>query len=720
VNIAGWHHAPVKHSFPFFIYPLDKNSGEGTFAMILQDLQPDIILLIGDVWDFYPLRRVISEYKDRKLNALLIGWITVDGECLHSSWAELFQSMDGVATFSYFGQKEIELNSKVYAEVIYPGVDHEVFFPREIQLASKAGLAFDPKKNFVILSIAQNTDRKNIPLLLETFSEFCRERKDAFLFLGTDPHDSQGFDLWDMLKYLNLGKQIAVAKDIHPIDGVTDKKLAFIYNLATILTSSSIGEGFCLPIIEAMACGVPVVATDYTTPTELLAQDRGRLIKVGAFLRGAFGIRRAIASKEDFLKHLDSLYKDWQGTKTLLKGYKDRGIDFAKGLTWDKTAEQLNLLFDKTEEKAGKSRVWVKKNVLVKDVKLLMVIPSWGKNCGIAEYTKTLVENLRKKDIAITIYPSADLKGAINFAVQNKINCFHLQHEFSFWPDRIKLAEALQELNSKNIKTILTLHSFCRGLISYNVMLVNKLDKLIVHAQSFKDELCSMNFLEQETKNDIDNVEFIPMGCDAARSYTDEEIKETRKMLGIEGRSPIIGSFGFLREQKGYNDLILAVKELKDKFPNILCLVYAPLHEFGSRSYDEQFFKFIEREKLVDVTLVLRDYSEKEKMLKILQAADLFVLNYKDSPAGGGISSAIKTLMVVQRPIIASNSIAFKDLKDEIAKLTKNGVSDIAKAIDQVWSNQVLKDVLVGKTNNFLAANSWSIVAERHVKVYGE
>lgn len=721
IGVAAWHHLPVRHSFPFFIYSLEKmgaGKAESDFRLILTDFGPEIIFFIGDIWDFFPISRPLSEYKEKKSASKIIGWITVDGECLHSSWAQAFHFMDGVATFSHFGRKEIERISKVQAEVIYPGVDHEIFCQREMQIKIKEGLAFDPKNTFVVLCITQNTDRKNIPLLLETFAEFSKDKKDAFLFLGTDPNDPLGYDLWDMVRQLGMGRQLAIAQNVLPVGGVSDKKLAFLYNLAVVFVSNSIGEGFNLSIIEAMACGIPVVATNYSSPPELLADGRGRLIEIAAFIRGAYGIRRAVASKENLLEHLEVLYKDWKGPKELLRAYSEKGKNFVENLSWEKTTHQLDAFFDKIEEK--EERFWVKRNVVVKSIRLLMVIPSWGKNCGIAEYTKSLVEHLRKENLDVEIYPAADPKDIVNFAVQHKLNIIHLQHEFSFWPDRSGLKDALEELNSKNIKTVLTLHSFCEGLTSYNLMLAKRVDKIIVHAESFKKDFCAMKSLEERFRPDISNVEFVPMGCEKPQLLIEKEIQETREFLGIAGRHPIVGSFGFLREQKGYNDLILAVRALKDKYEKILCLIYAPPHEFGSKVYTEQFFKFIEREGLQNFVLVIREYSKMEKMLRVLQSADLFVLNYKDDPGGGGISAAVKTLMRTQRPIIVSDSIAFRDLKREVVKIPKPDVKMLSEVIEQIWLNEDLKNLMVEEANIFLRNNSWERVAGEHLKIYGD
>jgi len=212
----------------------------------------------------------------------------------------------------------------------------------------------------------------------------------------------------------------------------------------------------------------------------------------------------------------------------------------------------------------------------------------------------------------------------------------------------------------------------------------------------------------------------MPMGCEKLIPKNEGDIQEIRKHLGIAGHSPIIGSFGFLRDQKGYHEIILAVRALREKYKKILCLIYAPPHEFGSKLYDEEFFKFVEREDMGDSTLIIRDYSKEEKMLRILQSADLFVLNYKDSPVGGGISAAVKTLMRTQRPIMVTDSLAFADLTKEVIKIERPNAGKISEAIVHLLERKDLQEMLVERANSFLENNSWEKVAMEHLKIYGD
>jgi glycosyltransferase involved in cell wall biosynthesis len=58
---------------------------------------------------------------------------------------------------------------------------------------------------------------------------------------------------------------------------VTDEQLARLYNQASVLTFPSLEEGFGLPAVEAMACGLPVIASNAHALAEIVG-DAGLLV----------------------------------------------------------------------------------------------------------------------------------------------------------------------------------------------------------------------------------------------------------------------------------------------------------------------------------------------------------------------------------------------------------------------------------------------------------
>lgn len=116
--------------------------------------------------------------------------------------------------------------------VIYEGVDHQLFYPREKREIEEFRQKYKLPKEF-ILSIGGVGERRNIRRIKEVTKDF------NLVITGEN------------------------------IPGLTDTEMPLLYNCATILLYPSLYEGFGLPIIEAMACGIPVITSDVSSMPEV-------------------------------------------------------------------------------------------------------------------------------------------------------------------------------------------------------------------------------------------------------------------------------------------------------------------------------------------------------------------------------------------------------------------------------------------------------------------
>ncbi len=143
--------------------------------------------------------------------------------------------------------------------VIWPGIDLKVFKPksREAVLARK----FDIKANdFVVLSVGRLVWEKGFYDLIWAVWELKKSRPESklkFLVVGEGPEKNK---LINMVGMLGL-KELFVFPGNFPYD-----KMVAVYNLANVFVLASIPtktwqEQFGIVLIEAMACGLPVIAT---------------------------------------------------------------------------------------------------------------------------------------------------------------------------------------------------------------------------------------------------------------------------------------------------------------------------------------------------------------------------------------------------------------------------------------------------------------------------
>jgi glycosyltransferase involved in cell wall biosynthesis len=208
-------------------------------------------------------------------------------------------------------------------------VDTEVFRPLPERERLKSHKRFQGK--FVVGCVARNQPRKNIPALVKAFARLSERIEDLHLYLHMNPCDV-GYDIVTLLRRYRLeGKADVNGPDFSLHQALEDEQLNRLYNLFDVMALPSTGEGFGLPILESMAAGVPVVATDYSACSELL-QGRGERVRIlTTVTAGTNLIEQAVIDEEDLAARIERLYRN----PGLAKQHAEAGLAFAQTLTWD-------------------------------------------------------------------------------------------------------------------------------------------------------------------------------------------------------------------------------------------------------------------------------------------------------------------------------------------------------------------------------------------------
>lgn len=160
--------------------------------------------------------------------------------------------------------KLLNLNpEKTFA--IQNGLDHDLFRPFDKE-KSREDLKL-PKDKKIILNVGSEIERKNLDGVIKSFSEIVKTRKDVLLVrLGEKTE-----------KYDATIKELSLNDSVIYLEKLTDEKMAKLYSAADLLIMPSFEEGFGLPIIEAMACGCPVVTSNIGAMKEI-TDDAGVLV----------------------------------------------------------------------------------------------------------------------------------------------------------------------------------------------------------------------------------------------------------------------------------------------------------------------------------------------------------------------------------------------------------------------------------------------------------
>jgi glycosyltransferase involved in cell wall biosynthesis len=215
---------------------------------------------------------------------------------------------------SHFGARAlIHSMKKSYknptCKVLYPPIDLEVFKP-----ISKEGLRekYTTKDRFTVLLVARNQYRKNFPVLIEAVKRLSKTIPNIQLLMVAAPTISpfgapEGYDLAAIVDEEGVKEYISSVRTNRMVD---EKTLNEIYNSADILCLPSFGEGFGLPIAEAFAVGIPVVATNCSSITELLSDDRGILVNPSATIWQDGFTKHAALNSEKLANAIFKAYQD--------------------------------------------------------------------------------------------------------------------------------------------------------------------------------------------------------------------------------------------------------------------------------------------------------------------------------------------------------------------------------------------------------------------------
>lgn len=218
-------------------------------------------------------------------------------------WTEhSLEAADAVITVSKFSKAEMVRLYGVRPEkvhVIYNGVGLEFFQAGDAALAASVREKYKLPKRF-ILYLGALEAKKNIDRLLEAYVLLSRQRRmnDVHLVLAGGK-GGQGYDVRAALRTAGLEERATLC------GYVSDEHVVMLMQLAELFVYPSLYEGFGLPPLEAMACGVPTVVSDATSLPEVVgdgalvspAEDAGCLAEEMA--KGLFdrGLRASLAKR---------------------------------------------------------------------------------------------------------------------------------------------------------------------------------------------------------------------------------------------------------------------------------------------------------------------------------------------------------------------------------------------------------------------------------------
>jgi glycosyltransferase involved in cell wall biosynthesis len=140
-----------------------------------------------------------------------------------------------------------------------------------------------PADAFVVMVNAANQDRdpsrKAWPEMLLALSRLMLHRPDVWVYLHADLTRPTGVDIPGYMAAIGMdASRVRTCDQIgYRLGRFTQTDIAEAYTAADVLLATSMGEGFGLAVLEAMACGTPAIVTDATAQPELVGDTGWRV-----------------------------------------------------------------------------------------------------------------------------------------------------------------------------------------------------------------------------------------------------------------------------------------------------------------------------------------------------------------------------------------------------------------------------------------------------------
>ena len=147
--------------------------------------------------------------------------------------------------------------------VAYPGLDHELFRPRPVPVRIRERYGLAEGRRYLIY-VGSEDPRKNLVTLVRGLADIRRAFPDVELIKVGRSHCVP-----ERRRLLDIAIQLGVRDAIHFLELVPDMDLPFLYSLADVYVTPSV-EGFGFPVLEAMACGTPVVCAKIGSSPEIV------------------------------------------------------------------------------------------------------------------------------------------------------------------------------------------------------------------------------------------------------------------------------------------------------------------------------------------------------------------------------------------------------------------------------------------------------------------
>ena len=654
------------------------------------------------------------------------------------------------------------------------GVDH-IERVRAQPLASEVLDAIKDRQ--VFLHISSCFPRKGVDVLLQAWGKaFCygtgTAEPQVILVIKTfsNPHNDTSAQLKALqAELLQQGLQLAPVLLIE--EDWNDGQIKSLYQHSDLLVAPSRGEGFGLPMAEAMWLGVPVIATAYGGQSDFCRSDNSWLLDY-RFARAKTHMQQAGSVwVEPCVEHLTDLLTGF---------YHQPGEDFQaeviqQRITNAKALIQKEFCWKHVAERLNRALVESEQSVMTAPAQDQSVrlgwISTWNSKCGIAAYSAFLLQPMANPESALQaainqswVLANSDAE-LINAegdvlecrgqsdANQRVVRCWQaggdlgeeqldplydticklelnqvvIQFNFSFF-DLDALKQLLVKLRADRVKVMICFHSTAdvywgevKKSLLHLMPELQQVERILVHSCSDLNRLKEWGVVE--------NCMLFPHGVsvpDLSESMAGKGLVQGADIRAkvpdlyrrLQGKT-VIACYGFMLPHKGIETLIdsfaiLTQKQGRGAGKLHLLLVNALYPAEVSSELLEQCRAKVAGYGLGQEVTFVSDFLPEEECLAWLKKADVIVFPYQHTQESS--SAAVRTGLASGQPVLCTPLDIFEDVEQAVNFLPGISPEEIALGLQEtlaMLANSEEARVWQQRRQLWLRQHHWPELAQR-------
>ena len=276
------------HDLPWRVYPAaigGEAFGYSRLPTLLNTIQPEIVMVVCDVWVMATYAHILQPYKERLRT---VGYFPLEGAPLSPSIAAPLNIFDRLVAYNQFGANTIREafeQAQTQDSTIFPrdfdtiphGVDTDVFKPLFGALEgdrSEAKKRLFPEgeeyhDSFVVFNGNRNQPRKRIDTTMKGFALFAKDKPanvKLYLHMGTT---DVGWDIIEMATRLNIDNRLILTSQDKNLPSESPERQNMIYNACDVGINTATGEGWGLVSFEHAATGAAQLIPNHSACSEL-------------------------------------------------------------------------------------------------------------------------------------------------------------------------------------------------------------------------------------------------------------------------------------------------------------------------------------------------------------------------------------------------------------------------------------------------------------------